>query len=132
MKKILGGRQSGKTRRLIKHAARNNGVIVCMTKHQADFIYRMASQMSVLIPKPISLEELRFGKQVGKHNEFMLDEADTILESLLHIKFIAATFRDNDVERVFRKANPAIRDIDNIIARCSIHKDDSNEQQEGW
>ena len=132
MKKILGGRRSGKTRRLIKHAARNNAVIVCMTKHQADHIYLMASQMSVLIPKPISLEELRLGKHVGKRNEFMLDEADTILESLLHVRFSAATFRDNDVERMFRKANPAIGDIDNMIARCAIHKDGSNEQQEGW
>lgn len=88
--------------------------------------------MSVLIPKPVSLAELRSGKLLGNRNEIMLDEADTILESLLDCTISAATFRDNDIEKTWRGSNQAIRGRDNIIARCAFHKSETNEQKEGW
>ena len=37
---IMGGRQSGKTIRLIKEASKTNGVIVCPTQHMVDYIFQ--------------------------------------------------------------------------------------------
>lgn len=103
MRKILGGRASGKTRRLIKHAARCNAVIVCPTGRQANCIWRIASNMGIAIPRPVSVAYLRSGRLSPQKNEIMLDEADTILEMLLKRRFVAATFRDNDIEPMWRK-----------------------------
>lgn len=106
MKKILGGRASGKTRRLIRHAARRNAMIVCPTRGQADYVWRTASNMSVLIPRPCSIADLCSGRQDPMKNELMLDEADTILEMLLCRRFSAATFRDDDVDLMWRRGRP--------------------------
>lgn len=123
MRKILGGRAGGKTRRLIKHAARNNAVIVCLTKRQAKYIHMTASHMSAMIPKPVSLHELMSGSFSCYRGEIMLDEADLILEKLIGFKVSAATFSDNDVEKTWRRANPAIEGRDNLIMRCAFHKE---------
>lgn len=54
---IIGGRQSGRTTKLIKECAAHKGsVIVCATNHMCDYVWHMAREMNLEIEKPISFQ----------------------------------------------------------------------------
>lgn len=52
---IIGGRQSGRTTKLIQECAAHKGsVIVCATNHMCDYVQHMAKEMGLEIEKPIT------------------------------------------------------------------------------
>lgn len=55
---IVGGRQSGKTIRLIKEASETNGVIVCPTRNMVDYVFQTACELGYAISKPITYDQL--------------------------------------------------------------------------
>lgn len=54
---IVGGRQSGKTIRLIKEASETNGVIVCPTPNMVDYVFQTARELGYVISKPITYDQ---------------------------------------------------------------------------
>ena len=55
---IIGGRGSGRTTELIRMSAENNIYIVCLDRRRALNIAAMAREMGLIIPFPITVEEL--------------------------------------------------------------------------
>ena len=71
---IVGGRQSGKTIRLIKEASKTNGVIVCPTHHMVEYIFQTARELGCPILKPITYEQLFVYPNRAKKNDHYFDE----------------------------------------------------------
>jgi len=90
---INGGRQSGKTSKLIKMCARNGGYIVCRSKSMCGEIMNMARKMEVSIAFPLTYEEFierrYFGKGISK---FYIDDVDALLGYMTTVPIEAVTF----------------------------------------
>ncbi len=71
---IMGGRQSGKTIRLIKEASKTNGVIVCPTQHMVDYIFQTAHELGCYISKPITYDQLFMYPHHANKNPHYFDE----------------------------------------------------------
>lgn len=71
---IVGGRQSGKTIRLIKEASKTNGVIVCPTHHMAEYVFQTARKLGCPILKPITYDQLFMYPHYTNTNPHYFDE----------------------------------------------------------
>lgn len=80
---IVGGRQSGKTIRLIKEASKTNGVIVCPTHHMAEYVFQTACELGCPILKPITYEQLFVYPNRAKKNDHYFDEYGVTLVDAL-------------------------------------------------
>lgn len=87
MRVILRGRQGGKTHDLIQMSAILNVPILAPTPQWARYVEKMAADLKILIPKPISpadAEKLGWGS--GHHydlpKEVVVDDADAIIREL--------------------------------------------------
>lgn len=80
---IVGGRQSGKTIRLIKEAGKTNGLIVCPTRNMAENVFKTACELGCRILKPITYEELFVYPNRAKKNDHYFDEYGVTLVDAL-------------------------------------------------
>ena len=62
MKLIYKGRRQGKTYDMIKLASENKGYILCSTVQQAQYIYNLSKDMSLIIHFPITYSDLPLKK----------------------------------------------------------------------
>lgn len=74
---IVGGRQSGKTTKLIEWAARNNGIIIVHSASFARIVKRMARVYGVEIPDPICYEQIN--NYLGSKRKFAVDDTEAFL-----------------------------------------------------
>ena len=93
MKLIIGGRQSGKTTRLIEESSNTGKVIITMNEEHAKHIMRKANDMGVKIPQPVSvskLQDLR-GNRSARDLGVLIDEFEYVLYELLgvHVRGVA-------------------------------------------
>ena len=79
---IVGGRQSGKTTRIIKEASETNGVIVCPTAQMADNICHLAWELNYNIRRPITYAEAFGHYDCGKSDHYF-DEYGVTLADIL-------------------------------------------------
>jgi hypothetical protein len=81
MNLIIGGRQTGKTTALIKSAHDQRAYIVCPNERMKRSVAKMAQDMEITIPYPVSMAELPF------HTPFvrsvMVDEGQLLLQELI-------------------------------------------------
>lgn len=86
MRVILRERQGGKTYDLIQMSAILNVQILAPTPQQARYIEKMAADLRILIPKPVSpadVEKLSWGgRQYGLPKEVVVDDAEAIIRAL--------------------------------------------------
>ena len=85
LKIIIGGRQNGKTSRLIKEASQTNSVIVCPSRNMAEIVYQTAHEMGLHIQKPIAQEDFLKNRQ-GSNNCYYFDEYGITLSNVLYRK----------------------------------------------
>lgn len=84
MKLLMGSRQSGKTRKLIEKAAREDGIIVCYVAQMIIMIKQRAEEMGLKIRNPITYDDLiNKGIRKGVDVPFYLDDVDFFLSGLL-------------------------------------------------
>lgn len=88
----IGGRQSGRTTRMIKKAAENNIYILVANQSRAYTVYEMAHRMGLSIPFPVTVWELQNKNLVGRRHirEVYVDDADDVLEQFIgtHVSYI--------------------------------------------
>lgn len=84
MKTIIGGRQTGKTTELIKMAAENNKYILVSDRPRAMFLAKMAKDMGLHIPFPITLPEIAHPVRGTYIKDIYVDEAITVLTDLIY------------------------------------------------
>lgn len=88
---ILKPRQAGKTTELIKMSNKEWLYIICCNKQRVEHISKMAQNMGLDIPYPISLGELPLRSPYIK--KVLIDDADDVLTYLIgkEIKAISIT-----------------------------------------
>ena len=79
---ILGGRQNGKTSRLIKEASLTNRVIVYPSRKMAVSAYQTACEIGLCIQKPITYEDFLKHRR-GSNNCYYFDEYGITLLNVL-------------------------------------------------
>jgi len=94
MKIIYGGRQSGKTTRLIKVSAENGGYIVCRSKEECNRIFNQATKMGLNIRFPVTYHEVITGDYYGRGIlEFYIDDVDLFIRTVCRgVRVEAVTF----------------------------------------
>ena len=61
MKKIIGGRGTGKSTELIRRSADTGNYIVVPTKRRANHLFKQAKDMGINIPYPVTWDEIKHG-----------------------------------------------------------------------
>lgn len=89
-KMIIKPRQTGRTTELIKMAAENNLYIVTTDRQRALSIAKMARDLGLKIPFPITFRELSV-RPYSFIKEVLIDDADHILERCVGVKIKAIT-----------------------------------------
>ena len=78
---ICRPRQSGRTTELIKRCAElNNAVIVCPTRTQADYVFKMSVDMNVKINYPTSFND--FCTRGCGYDTILIDNLDLCLQMI--------------------------------------------------
>lgn len=86
MNVIVGGRQTGKTSKLIDIASKNGGYIVCRSKSMCGEVMHMARKMERRIAFPITYEEFLQKRYYGKGiSRFYIDDVDALLQSMTEV-----------------------------------------------
>ena len=85
----IAGRQTGKTVFLIQQSARTGAVIVAPTCQMVGYIDRMARDLGLQIPPPITVADwIRglVGQREDRDKTYLVDELQIVLNlSLIHI-----------------------------------------------
>lgn len=97
MQIIVSGRRSGKTTKLIKLCAEKGGLIVCANVQRVESIAKMAREMGLKIPQPITFDELRERQYYGTGvKQFYIDDAEYLLQYLTPVPIVAITMSKED------------------------------------
>ncbi len=98
-KMIIKPRQTGRTTELIKMSAENNLYIVTTDRQRALFIAKMAQDLGLIIPFPITLRELPIRPHSSFIKEVLIDDADHVLELCVGVKIKAITMEATHEDR---------------------------------
>lgn len=80
---MVGSRGQGKTVLLIKQASETDGVIVCPSRHMADYIFHMARDLGYSIKQSITYDELFLYSKGRRNTQYYFDEYGIRLESTI-------------------------------------------------
>lgn len=79
---IIGGKRGcGKTTELIRAAHKNNLYIICANSQRADNITKLAREMELSIPFPVTVDELPLRSNNIK--EVLIDDMEDVLSELI-------------------------------------------------
>lgn len=81
MKIILGGRGSGKTKKVLELSAENGIPVLCESRERADRLVIKAHGYGLKIPAPVAFEDMN-----ERIKEVYIDEVDLVLEKVLKTK----------------------------------------------
>ena len=108
---MIGSRGQGKTSLLIKQASETDGVIVCQSRHMADYIFHMARELGYSINRPITYDELFIYSKGRRSTDYYFDEFGMQLEGI--IRRAIKDFERNHVETIIidKKSVSRLNDI---------------------
>lgn len=101
MNLIIKPRQSGRTTELINRCASYRyALIVCPTREQAEYVFKMAIDSKMDIPMPITFKEFVDGRFYAPNiNAFLFDDLDGCLEVYSHgVKIDSVVFEEGRVD----------------------------------
>lgn len=78
----IGGRQTGKTTLLIAESAKTGNTIAVATHRMAQYIEDMATEMGLVIPKPVTYEDILQNYRERKTKRYLADELQFLLYQL--------------------------------------------------
>lgn len=89
---VSGGRQYGKTRRMIQMAAEKHAYIVCPNRRQVLHIADAAEAMGVQIPFPMTWSEFTRHEYYGPGvRGFVIDNLDQCIQQMTSIPILGAS-----------------------------------------
>lgn len=87
MKKLISGRQTGKTTKLIQLSSKTGGTIITFNKDTARYASLKAKEMGLVIPDPVDINTLMSttyqNSASGKMSNVIVDDADMVLKVML-------------------------------------------------
>lgn len=94
---IIRGRQEGKTRKLIELSAVEGGYIVVHSRDEAGRVARLADEMELKIPFPITYHEF-IHKQYNANGvkQVYIDNVEILLQQMSKVFVRAITMSNND------------------------------------
>lgn len=97
MKIFLAPRGGGKTTFLIRESAKTQDIIVCENNFVANSIKRIAFNMGLEIPTPITYSDFTKQNTHGKKiSGFLIDNVDVLLQQLTRTPIKIVTMSSND------------------------------------
>lgn len=98
---VSGGRQTGRTTAMIRTAAASFAYIVCPDRRQVEHIQRMAQEMGVDIPQPITWDDFIKGRyhRPGVRG-FVIDNLDDCIQRTTRVPVLAASVGPVDRIRI--------------------------------
>ena len=98
MKVILKKRHEGKTTELVKMSAETHTYILTLNRKRVEEICRVADELGLHIPYPVTLEEYYRTKFRGSFiTEILIDDADDILREIFNdVKINVVTMTQED------------------------------------
>ena len=102
MEVIMGGRGSGKTKKLIQLSSSSWKYIVCKDEKEIERITDFAREMGLRIPFPITYRDFLEKKYYGRGIKgFLIDNADMLIQNLSPVVPIdVITIREGQKNRV--------------------------------
>lgn len=106
MKKIIGGRGTGKSTELIRRSADTGKYIVVSTKRRAEHLFKQAKDMGITIPYPVTWDEIKTrNKKVELNCSYgslslgiLIDDVEDLLRHIfIGIPIEGMTLMNNDV-----------------------------------
>ena len=107
MKKIIGGRGTGKSTELIRRSADTGKYIVVPTKRRANHLFKQAKDMGINIPYPVTWDEIKremdgkefYHRQYGTLSlGILIDDVEDLLRYIfVGIPIEGITLMNNDV-----------------------------------
>ncbi len=103
MKLIIGGRQSGKTTKLIQESARTGAVIVCAHTSYAKQIMSRAYDLRLEIQHPISYHDLLTNNGIMNRSGYapkqvLIDDATEFIKFVVRAEVKAITIEDGAID----------------------------------
>ena len=102
MKLIAGSRGTGKTRRLIQLASKNEYLLACINRDMSKYAWDMSKDLGIRIIYPITHDQLLDGECLRGHTYagILIDDVDRFLEkSLMHnVSIKAVSMSTDDLE----------------------------------
>lgn len=96
MEVICRGRRGGKTIEAIKKAVRNNYTLVCCSANEVERVQKIAKELGVEIPQPITFSEFTNGSELKTAaSGYVIDNVDMLLQKMAGgkpIRAITATY----------------------------------------
>lgn len=93
MKTIFGDRRTGKTTTAINLSSDTGAYIVCSDMKQATNIARMANEMKLKIPFPLTFHEFLEKQYYGEGiKSFIIDDLENLLRCITNVRISAVTF----------------------------------------
>lgn len=86
MKIIARGRSTGKTMEIIKESALSGNYILVRNHHEAQRLFKLAQEMKLSIPLPVTVSEISLGRIQGtsiKRDGILVDNAELVLQQLI-------------------------------------------------
>lgn len=94
-KKIISTRQGGKTFKLLKISESTKYPIIVSDIVEANKLYKMAREHNIIIPEPISINQIINNWERGKRIDgVLIDDVDRVLETIIHNKLSPYTTID--------------------------------------
>lgn len=95
MTKIFkGGRGSGKTTKCIEESARTGRYILVSSRFRAKYTYAQSQEMNLVIPFPVTIEEMKLPSPSIIRNGLIVDETIMVLEKILGVRIHFATVNE--------------------------------------
>lgn len=93
---VVGKRQSGRSTKLIREAAKYNyALIVCSNKREAGNTYRMAREMGYNIPYPITFNDFVKKNYYGRNVQVLLfDNLDKSIKEYTDVPIVKIVVED--------------------------------------
>lgn len=107
MKILCGERQSGKTTALIKQSAETGFYIVCIHRQEALRVARMADELKLFIPFPLTFDEFLNHRYNGRGVKgLLIDESLQLLQSLTYVPVHTITIDSTEMNMVVKRSQP--------------------------
>lgn len=114
---MIGSRGQGKTKLLIKQASETDGIIVCPSRHMADYVFHMAQDMGYSIKPPITYDKLFLYSKGRRNIEYYFDEYGMQLEAI--IRRAIKSFERDHVETIIIDED-SINQLNDILGGLKV------------
>lgn len=123
---IIGNKGSGKTTEIIKLSAENRRYILVGDKIEADNLIKLATKLGLVIPYPVTIQEVGSGKLKGtsiRRDGLYVDNALDLLENIIAVPIagvsVGMNITQKDLNEIAKRKGIAASQVASNIERLT-------------